>query len=180
MKINVINMLWLDVAACFRSSSLHLRRLVSSRAFAILLGCIAVSAPRVWVEAAEISALEISTAAGKTHRFAVELAVTPDEQQQGLMFRRTMAADTGMLFLNDPPRAMTMWMRNTFLPLDMIFFDARGRVTRIVERTVPHSEAIIPSGGTVRGVLEVNAGTAARLGLKPGDRLVHPAIEPAK
>jgi len=127
-------------------------------------------------EAAGASALDIVTADGKSHRFTIELAQTPEEQSQGLMFRRTMAADAGMLFINDPPRVMTMWMRNTFLPLDMIFFDARGRVTRIAERTVPFSEAIIPSGGPVQGVLEVNAGTAARLGIKPGDRMVHPAI----
>ena len=129
--------------------------------------------------AAELSSLEIVTADGKTHRFSVELARTPEQQSQGLMFRRTMAPDAGMLFINDPPRVMTMWMRNTFLPLDMIFFDPRGQVTRIAERTVPLSEAIIPSGGPVLGVLEVNAGVAARLGLKPGDRLVHPSIRRA-
>lgn len=120
--------------------------------------------------------LEIVTADNKSHRFQVEVARTPEQQSQGLMFRRSMAPDAGMLFLNDPPRVMTMWMRNTFLPLDMIFFDQQGRVTRIVERTVPLSEAIIPSGSPVQGVLEVNAGTAAKLGLKPGDRLVHPLI----
>ncbi|MFO1188757.1 MAG: DUF192 domain-containing protein [Alphaproteobacteria bacterium] len=130
----------------------------------------------VGARAAGPSTLDIVTADGKSHRFTIELAQTPDEQTQGLMYRRAMAADAGMLFINDPPRVMTMWMRNTFLPLDMIFFDARGRVTRIAERTVPLSEAIIPSGGPVQGVLEVNAGTATRLGIKPGDRLVHPAI----
>lgn len=128
------------------------------------------------LHAADDPKLEIVTVDNKSYRFQVEVARTPEQQTQGLMFRRSMAPDAGMLFLNDPPRVMTMWMRNTFLPLDMIFFDQQGRVTRIAERTVPLSEAIIPSGGPVQGVLEVNAGTAAKLGLKPGDRLVHPSI----
>jgi len=153
--------------------------------FAVLAAIVAGLAPRAHpalaqtraeARAAEASALEIVTSRGEVHSLQVEVARTPEEQSRGLMFRRGLAPDAGMLFLNDPPRVMTMWMRNTILPLDMIFFDPQGRVTRIVERTVPFSEAIIPSGGPVRGVLEVNAGTAARLGLKPGDRIAHPAV----
>ncbi|MHA1114055.1 MAG: DUF192 domain-containing protein [Alphaproteobacteria bacterium] len=129
------------------------------------------------VLAGERLAIESGTA---RHVFSVEVARTLDSQARGLMFRRRLAPDAGMLFLYEPPRPIVMWMRNTFIPLDMIFFAADGRITRIVERAVPRSEARIPSGGPVRGVLEVNAGTAARLGIAPGDRLRHPAVETAR
>lgn len=105
---------------------------------------------------------------GREHRFSVEIARTPREHSQGLMFRRRMAADAGMLFVYDPPRPVSMWMRNTYLPLDMFFIAPDGRISHIVERTVPLSEENIPSRGTVRAVLELNAGTAARLGIEPG------------
>ena len=110
------------------------------------------------------------------HVFTAEVARGAEAQARGLMFRRRLAADAGMLFLYDPPRPIVMWMRNTYIPLDMIFFAADGRITRIVQRTVPLSDARIPSGSPVRGVLEVNAGTAARLGIVVGDLLRHPAV----
>ncbi len=110
------------------------------------------------------------------HRFSVEVARTPREHSQGLMFRRRMAVDAGMLFVYDPPRPVSMWMRNTYLPLDMIFIAPGGRVSHIVERTVPLSEENIPSHGTVRAVLELNAGTAARLGIAPGATVSAPAL----
>ena len=112
----------------------------------------------------------------REHRFSVEIARTPREHSQGLMFRRRMAADAGMLFVYDPPRPVSMWMRNTYLPLDMLFIAPDGRISRIVERTVPLSEENIPSRGTVRAVLELNAGTASRLGIKPGATVRTPAI----
>ena len=105
--------------------------------------------------------------------FRIEVAVTPEQKTTGLMFRREMAADAGMLFPYDRPQIITMWMRNTYLPLDMVFIGADGRVINVAERTVPESLATIPSGGPALGVLEVNAGTAARLHIKPGDRVVH-------
>ena len=105
---------------------------------------------------------------GREHRFSVEIARTPREHSQGLMFRHRMAADAGMLFVYDPPRPVSMWMRNTYLPLDMFFIAPDRRISHIVERTVPLSEENIPSRGTVRAVLELNAGTAARLGIEPG------------
>lgn len=113
---------------------------------------------------------------GREHRFSVEVARTPREHSQGLMFRRRMAPDAGMLFVYDPPRPVSMWMRNTYLPLDMLFIAKDGRVSRIVERTVPLSEENIPSRGTVRAVLELNAGTADRLGIKPGATVTTPSI----
>ena len=112
----------------------------------------------------------------RRHRFSVEVARTPREQSQGLMFRRRMPADAGMLFVYDPPRPVSMWMRNTYIPLDMIFIAPDGRISRIAERTVPLSEQNIPSRGTVRAVLELNAGTAARLGIKPGATVSAPAL----
>ncbi|MDE0060680.1 MAG: DUF192 domain-containing protein [Defluviicoccus sp.] len=115
-------------------------------------------------------------AGGKLHRFTVEVARTPREHAQGLMFRRRMAADAGMLFVYDPPRPVSMWMRNTHIPLDMIFIAPSGRISQIVERTVPLSTENIPSRGTVRAVLELNAGTAARLGIRPGQVVATPAL----
>ncbi len=113
---------------------------------------------------------------GKAHRFAVEVARTHREQSQGLMFRRRMAADAGMLFVYDPPRPVSMWMRNTYIPLDMIFIAPSGRISHIVERTVPLSTETVSSRGAVRAVLELNAGTAARLGIRPGHTVATPAL----
>lgn len=117
--------------------------------------------------------LEIVTAAG-ANRFSVEVMRNDEQRARGLMFRRFMPADRGMLFDFKREEQVSMWMKNTFLPLDMIFADRTGRIVSIAENTEPMSERIIPSGGPVLAVLEVNAGTAARLGLKPGDRLKHP------
>ena len=108
------------------------------------------------------------------HHFDVELAATPEEKSRGLMFRRQMAATSGMLFEFSPPRLVSMWMKNTFIALDMLFIDSDGRIVNIAENTTPHSLESIPSAGPVLAVLELNAGTARRLGFKPGDRVVHP------
>lgn len=120
--------------------------------------------------AAELETVTLETASG-SHVFRAEIAATPAARSQGLMNRRTMAADHGMLFDFGEARPVMMWMKNTPLPLDMIFVDGRGTVTRIAADTTPFSEDIISSGGPVRFVLEVNAGTARRIGLKEGDRL---------
>ncbi len=121
----------------------------------------------------ERTTLDIETAGGR-HSFDIELALTPEQQSQGLMFRRQLAADAGMLFYHQRDRVVSMWMRNTFVPLDMLFVAADGRIVHIAERTVPQSLATITAGRPVRAVLEVNAGTARRLAIKPGDRLIHP------
>jgi uncharacterized membrane protein (UPF0127 family) len=112
--------------------------------------------------------------AGGTHKFHVELATTPAQLEQGLMFRRSLAPDSGMLFDFQHPSPVSMWMKNTFIPLDMVFIDNRGRILNIAERTVPHSLDPVAAAGPARAVLEVNGGTAARLGIKPGDRVVFP------
>jgi uncharacterized membrane protein (UPF0127 family) len=128
--------------------------------------------------AADLPTAELTIhAADRSHRFSVELALTPADQARGLMYRQSLPGDAGMLFdYGLPPQPVSMWMKNTYIPLDMIFIDAEGRIARIAERTVPHSLATIESGGPVRAVLEVNGGTAARLGLRPGDRVQLPGI----
>lgn len=117
--------------------------------------------------------LAIETARGPRYDFDIELAITPLQQQQGLMFRRDMAPDAGMLFVYQPVRRVSMWMKNTVIPLDMLFIADDGRVTKIVERAVPLSLKTISSDRPVRAVLEMNGGTVARLGLTLGDRVLH-------
>lgn len=117
--------------------------------------------------------LVIETAKGDRHDFSVELAITPQQQQQGLMFRRDMAPDAGMLFVYRPERVVSMWMKNTMIPLDMLFIAEDGRVVKVVERAVPLSLKTISSDRPVRAVLELNGGTVARLGFRTGDRVLH-------
>ncbi len=117
--------------------------------------------------------LAIETVEGTRHEFSVELAISPEQQQQGLMFRRDLAPDASMLFVYKPERVVSMWMRNTMIPLDMLFIAEDGRVVKIVERAVPLSLKTISSDRPVRAVLEVNGGTVARLGLQTGDRVLH-------
>jgi hypothetical protein len=107
------------------------------------------------------------------HRFKMELAKTPAQMTQGLMFLTSLAPDAGMLFEYQQPTAATMWMRNTLIPLDMLFVDARGRIVNIHERAVPQSLDLIAAAEPVRAVIELNGGTAARLGIEPGDRVIH-------
>ena len=125
----------------------------------------------------DVSAVTIETAAGETHSFLVEVAESPEQRAQGLMFRRQLEAGAGMLFLFGGSQVRGMWMKNTLIPLDMLFIDEAGEIVRIEERTVPHSERAIISGEPVAAVLEVNAGTASRLMIKPGDRVRHPAFK---
>ncbi len=126
------------------------------------------AAPRV------TDSLTIESEGGVRHVFRIEVAVTPEQKATGLMFRRELAADAGMLFTYDSPQVIQMWMRNTLIPLDMVFIAADGRVINVAERTVPESLAIIPSAGQALGVLEVAGGTAARLRIRPGDKVIHP------
>jgi uncharacterized protein len=119
------------------------------------------------------SQLTITSATGD-HQFTIELATTPAQQEQGLMYRRNMAPDAGMLFDFGHPTTTSFWMRNTLIPLDMLFVGADGRIVNIHERAVPMSEQLIPSQGQVRAVIELNGGTAARLDIRAGDRVVYP------
>ncbi len=121
----------------------------------------------------ETSQLTIVSAGGR-YRFTVELALTSAQMAQGLMFRRALAADAGMLFDYKEPTMATMWMRNTLIPLDMLFVDEHGRIVNIHERAVPQSDDIIAAAAPVRAVIELDGGTAARLGIKPGDQVLYP------
>ena len=123
--------------------------------------------------AAELQTLEIASKTG-VHVFQVELAVTPEEKERGLMFRRELPEGKGMLFDFQFDQNVAFWMKNTYIPLDMLFIRADGRILRIAENTEPMSERNIPSGGPVRAVLEVIGGTAKKLGIAPGDRVTHP------
>jgi len=116
--------------------------------------------------------LSIETSSG-VQRFHVEIADNDAEREQGLMYRRSMAADHGMLFDFNPPQQVSFWMHNTFLPLDLIFIGADGRILNIAANATPFSNDNIPSAGPARGVLELNAGRAAALGILPGDRVRH-------
>lgn len=119
--------------------------------------------------------LEVMTARGPV-AFAVEVVADDESRARGLMFRTEMAPDHGMLFDFRREQPVWFWMKNTYLPLDMIFARADGTILTIAANATPLSEAMVPSGGPVRFVLEVNAGIAAARGIKPGDRLVHSRV----
>jgi uncharacterized membrane protein (UPF0127 family) len=119
--------------------------------------------------------LVLKTDSGE-HSFNVEVATSERERAIGLMFRRSLPETGGMLFLYDQPQRAAMWMRNTYIPLDMIFISADGRVHRIETNTEPFSTDVIPSEGEVVGVLELNAGQADRIGLKRGDLVIYPGL----
>lgn len=135
-----------------------------------------VAAPHAG-SAAGMNQVVIQTSSG-AHGWEVELASDNASRSKGLMHRQEMAPKTGMLFRFDQSRVVSMWMKNTFIPLDMIFADQAGVVTHIHRGAVPHSEAIISSRVPARFVLEVNAGEADRYGIAVGNRLAHPWILP--
>lgn len=136
--------------------------------FAVLLAL----SPAAVAQEAALEPLEIVTSSG-THQFSVEVMRTDEQRARGLMHRRFMAQDRGMLFDFKREEPVAMWMKNTYLSLDMVFIDKSGKVVNVAENTEPLSERIVPSSGPVLAVLELNAGTARRIGLKPGDRLRH-------
>ncbi len=150
---------------------------------AVLAACCLSSPPPAFAQQAAIDAgepmrlatekLTIVTAQGR-FEFDVEVADESFEQQRGLMFRKDLPTRSGMLFAFGKPRLVTMWMKNTPLPLDMVFLDAGGTVAHIAERTTPYSEDIVSSGGDVAFALELNAGVSRLIGLKVGDRLELP------
>lgn len=109
-------------------------------------------------------------------RFAVEVADTPAKQSRGLMFVEHMPRFEGMLFVNPEPRRATFWMKNTLIPLDMLFADETGTVTVLYENAVPHSQDTIDGGDGVKAVLEINGGLAKTLGLGVGTEIRHPAF----
>ena len=116
---------------------------------------------------------------GEEHEFQVELAVTWEQKAQGLMYRQAMPEDHGMLFLYESEGPRSMWMKNTYIPLDILFIGRDGRIVFIAERTVPLSLSTISSKGPAKAVLELNGGTVAKLGIRPGDRLLYSAFDTA-
>jgi uncharacterized protein len=124
-----------------------------------------------------LDALTIATSTGQ-HSFQVEIANDDASRERGLMGRRYLAADRGMLFEFDRDAPVAFWMKNTSIPLDMIFIARSGVVTRIAAYAEPLSERVIPSGGPCAAVLELNGGTAAAIGLKVGDKIRHPFFKP--
>jgi len=122
-------------------------------------------------------ALTIKSADG-VHNFQIEVATDDAHREQGLMFRHSMAPDAGMLFIYDKSQPVAMWMKNTDLPLDMLFIAADGHIVNIRQRAVPYSTEVIPSAGPVKEVLELNGGTVSRLGIKSGDKVIAPGLIP--
>lgn len=118
----------------------------------------------------EVVPLTVHSARG-VHAFRVEVARSPAEQSRGLMFRSAMGADEGMIFPMDPPRMAAFWMKNTVIPLDIIFVGPDGRISNIAANTVPYSLESVASEGTAKAVLELNGGRAAQLGIAAGDRV---------
>ena len=129
------------------------------------------------VNASMKSELSIITSNGSKHNFLVEVARTEEEKKIGLMFRRTLAKNAGMLFLYKREALRLMWMKNTFIPLDILFIDQKGVIKRVVKRTIPHSLATISSRQSVLAVLELRGGITSSLEIKKGDRIEHPAFE---
>ena len=123
--------------------------------------------------ALDLQTLEIASKTG-VHIFSVELATNEEERARGLMFRKELPEGKGMLFDFKTDQEVAFWMKNTYIPLDMIFIRGDGRILSIAENTTPLSEKTVPSGGPVRCVLEVIGGTARSLGIEPGDRVAHP------
>lgn len=145
------------------------RRALALGGAAMLAGCASDASGQARVA---LESLEIVTRAGR-HRFKVEIADDEPERNRGLMYRRSLGADRGMLFIFPDERPVAFWMRNTLIPLDMIFIRRDGTIRSIAHETTPLDETPVPSGGPVRCVLEIAGGRARQLGVLPGDRIVH-------
>lgn len=150
--------------------------LIRSLLFPLLVMCLAAMVAPVAALPVDSEPLVIETQAGPVE-FDVELALTPSDRATGLMHRQSMPEMQGMLFRFDRTRMVVMWMKNTPLPLDMIFIDENGVVAGVARDTEPFSEAVIPSPGPVRYVLELNSGAAQRHGIAAGDRVRHRVVD---
>jgi uncharacterized protein len=148
----------------------------------LLLACIAIASPfcvscstgpfaTTSAQAAAVVPLSIKTAVGE-RRFKVEVARSPEEQERGLMFRKSLANDAGMIFPMLPPRMASFWMKNTLIPLDMIFIRADGSIARIEPETVPQTLDPVSSGEPIAAVLEIAGGQAAKQGISEGDTVI--------
>jgi len=166
---------------------MNMQRGLAARVSAWLLVCLA----SLWLGAAaaevsndterldktfQRSTLKIATPDARLHAFNVWLADDDEHRQLGLMYVRKLDDNAGMLFVYPNPFMVGMWMKNTFISLDMLFVDAKGKVVQVVERTTPQSLKTIAATTEVLGVIELNAGTAERLRIRPGARVMHPAF----
>ena len=136
-------------------------------ALIVLLGAAAASAEPLVIHAG-----------GSAYKFEVEIVATPADRERGLMFRKSMASNAGMLFIYPDESPVSFWMKNTLIPLDMLFLKADGSIAHIAHNAVPLDETSIDSGAPVKAVLEVNGGTANALGIKEGDRIESAALTP--
>jgi len=144
--------------------------------FAFTLAVLVVGHVSPTLAAPALSELVVVTTGGD-HRFIVELTNTPAGRARGLMFRRALAANQGMLFDYGKTIDAAMWMKNTYISLDILFIAADGRIVNIARNTTPESLETIASRGPVRAALELNAGTTRRMVINAGDRVVHPLFE---
>ncbi|MFP3942763.1 MAG: DUF192 domain-containing protein [Alphaproteobacteria bacterium] len=140
-----------------------------------LLGAASCAAPSAACPRDTAHALIVS--ANGEHCFGVEIADSPEERSRGLMHVRHLEADRGMLFLFEHARIQSFWMKNTYIPLDIIFIRPDGRIENIAARTEPLSERSVYSSAAVQAVLEINGGLSEKLGIRPGDLVRHPALD---
>lgn len=161
-------------------------RLAAPLFLALLLAVIGPLAPWPLAAQAESPVLDLASypqdnirviaAGGRTHDFRVWIADTAERQRQGLMYVRDLPSEQGMLFINDTSRVSSFWMKNTYIPLDMLFIDASGRIVEIFANTTPLSLEPVGSSKPVRAVLELRGGESARRGLRKGDQVQHPTF----
>jgi uncharacterized membrane protein (UPF0127 family) len=152
-----------------RSAASTLLALIS----VLMIGVAAAEAP----VALDRDPLTIVAASGERFQFEVEVARTPAERARGLMFRESLADDKGMLFDFGDPQTVAMWMRNTLIPLDILFVRSDGRISSIARDAEPLSDRVMESAEPVRAVLELTGGLTAERGIEPGDRIVHPIFQ---
>ena len=144
---------------------------MSLRVFRLLLGLAAALFLAVGSATADPVVIH---AGGSAYKFEVEIVTTPETRAQGLMYRQSLAPNAGMLFIYPGEQPVSFWMKNTLIPLDMLFLKSDGSIARIAHNAVPHDETPIDSGAAVKAVLEVKGGTAQALGIKEGDRVEYP------
>jgi uncharacterized membrane protein (UPF0127 family) len=152
------------------------RFLITSMAW-LLLAFASLPAHAQAAPATGLEPLAIVGGGGQRHLFQVEVMRTPETRARGLMHRKYLPGDRGMLFDFGQVEPVSMWMQNTYIPLDMLFIRADGTIARIAEQTEPLSVRTIPSGEPVLSVLEINGGVAAKLGIRPGDKVEHPLFK---
>jgi uncharacterized membrane protein (UPF0127 family) len=144
---------------------------------ALALAC-ALGAPALAQEGCDAGVLDLRDADGRL-QFRVEVMDDAAERSRGLMFRESLPRFAGMLFVYESAQPVAFWMRNTLIPLDMLFFDGTGRLVRIEAEARPHDETPVVGGEAIRYVLEINGGLAAELGIEPGAEIRHPALDQA-